>query len=269
MRTRMARRLVGPALIALVCGVTRVAGGQTLYIDDANNQLGTINVATGATTLIGTLGGDQITDLAFSPSGVLYGLSFDNLYSIDRTTGATTFIGAHGIAGGNALVFGTNGTLYGAGSSSTSLFSLSTTTGAATSLGSLGFESAGDLAFNGGDLFLSSSTGQLIRINLAGTVSGTAVGNFGFNDVFGMATAQNGILYGISGTQIFSVNTMSGAGTLLRDYGGSQLGAANGTTFMSEALPPGPPSTVPEPTTVALLGTGLVGLIPIVRRRRR
>ena len=245
----------------------RPATAQVLYIDDAYNQLGTVDIATGQTKVIGSMNSGLITDIAFSPTGQLYGLSTSDLYRINPTTGAATLVGRHNILGGNALVFGTDGTLYAAGGYSTNLYTLDPTTGASTRLGNVGFASAGDLAFNNGNLYLSSGSNQLVRINLAGAVTGTAVGYFGFSGVLGMADAANGVLYGVAGTQVFSINTTTGAGTLVRNYAGGSLARAFGTSFYTEAQPPS--STVPEPTTVALLGVGLAAVSAGARRRVR
>lgn len=51
---------------------------------------------------------------------------------------------------------------------------------------------------------------------------------------------------------------------------GSATFAQNGFATISASTGPvvGPPSTVPEPSSMALLGTGLVALLPTVRRRR-
>lgn len=262
------RRMAGAAVAAAAVwvGTARAARGQVLYIDDAFNRLGTVNVVTGAVNVIGSMGGDVITDIAFSPTGQLYGLSFSRLYRIDRSSAAVTLIGTHGIPGGNALVFGTDGTLYGAGASSTDLYRLDPTSGAATSLGSVGYASAGDLAFNAGSLYLSSSTDQLVRVTLGGTVGGTLVGDFGFSAVFGLATAANGVLYGVASTDIFAVNTATGVGTAVRDYRGAGLTGANGTSFFTEARPP---AVMPEPSTWALLSTGLGGVGLVARRRKQ
>lgn len=237
---KLARRLLFASLL-LVTG--RIVAGPIVYIDDANNELGTVDVATGAVTDIGPLG-VEITDIAFAPNGTLYGITGASLYRINSATGAAVRIGSHGIDGANALVFGSDGTLYAASATSTELYTINPATGGSTDLGSIGYESGGDLAFNNGQLYMSSATGDLISIDVTtyaysnfAFVNGFDVGSLGFQNVDGLATGSDGVLYGVSGTQIFSVNTSTGAGTLVSDYSGGALGAALGTSFITEADP--------------------------------
>jgi hypothetical protein len=138
------------------------------------------------------------------------------------------------------------------------LFTIDPGSGASTNLGDIGFSSAGDLAFNGGEFFLASTSNELVRIELGTSPTGTAVGPFGFVDVFGLATGDDGILYGVAGTQVFSVNTMTGAGTLVSSFSGQGLTTGFGSSFITEAIP--------EPSTVTLVATGLAALA--IRRRR-
>jgi hypothetical protein len=220
----------------------RASAGPILYIDDENGLLGTVDVATGTATVIGSTG-QALTDIAFAPTGELYGITFTDLYKINPNTGVSKLIGPHNIPEGNALVFGSDGTLYAAGATTSDLYFIDTRTGASTDVTEIGYESAGDLAFNNGELFLSSNTNQLIEIDPE-TFGTTLVGDFGFTNVYGLATGDNGVLYGVSGTQIFSVDTATGAGTFLVDYGGQGLGAADGTSFVSESVP-----TITSPAT--------------------
>jgi hypothetical protein len=264
------KRFLALAIVAFLLAARTCQAGLTLYIDDSGNRLGTVDTVTGAGSVIGTIvaisSGETITDIAFSPTGSLFAVSFNNLYSVNTTTGAGTLIGSHGLAGKNALVFSSSGLLYSASVQDSDLYTLNTSTGAATNRGSLGgYYSAGDLAFNGGSLYMSTSSNQLIRIGLdgSGNVSGlTLIGNLGVSGMFGLATGSDGVLYGVAGNTIYKVSTSTGAATAVVSYGGG-LSAANGTSFFEEAQP------VPEPATLTMFGIGALGFAGVALRRRK
>jgi len=255
------RQRILPTLISGLLAAGSVGAAPVLWVDDSAGRLGKVDVATGTVTMVGNMG-VVMTDIAFDPSGQLYGISFGSLYRINSTTAVPTLIGSLGTTL-NSLVFSSTGTLYAANSN---LYTLNTATGAATLIGHGGasYSSSGDLAFVGGNLYLSSTlptSDSLMRLDTA-TGAATVVGPIGHSAVFGLATDNNINLYGVAGTSVYSINTGTGAGSLLVGYGGQTLGAANGTAFFSEAAPP-----VPEPQTYALLLAGL-GVIGLAARRR-
>ena len=254
------------ALLVVACGAETSRAGQILWIDDAFGNIGTVDVSTGASTVIGN-SGVSLTDIAFAPNGDLYGVTFTSLYKINTHTGLATLVGNLGDvvnAGANALVFAPNGTLYAASALSPDLFTVNPATGAATAVpGTLSVGSAGDLAFNGGKLFLTARTNDLIRVdNLPGPVSGSIVGPLGFTDVLALATGDDGVLYGVEGTQILQVNTTTGHATLLINYFGNALAGANGATVLPAAL------SVPEPGSLVMGCISVLVGLGVARYRR-
>ncbi len=218
----------------------QIIPGPQLYIHDDGDTIAQVDVRSGSLIGLSDLG-RTLTDIAFAPSGELFGLDFSTLYQINLATGALREIGPHGIPGGNALVFSAAGELLGAGNTSSELFSIDPATGVSTVLGTTNFPSSGDLAFFAGELFLSSFGGlsglsdSLVRIQFEPTFEAIPVGEIGFNQVFGLATAADGRLYGTAGTQIIEIDPTTGAGTAVVDYGGQGLSASNGSSFFVEA----------------------------------
>jgi DNA-binding beta-propeller fold protein YncE len=102
-------------------------------------QLATLDVNTGAATLIGQPLGQSlmVMGVIVSPQGVLYGGAMPSgipptsIYSIDTTTGLSTFVGSSGTSGElMSFAYDPQGTLYTA--SPTSLYTVDLTTGNAT-----------------------------------------------------------------------------------------------------------------------------------------
>ncbi|MGB5080506.1 MAG: PEP-CTERM sorting domain-containing protein [Burkholderiales bacterium] len=268
--SRSWQSLLGVALLGIGTGAL---AAPILWIDDNFNQLGTVDVATGGKTVIGSFGiggGQTMTDIAFDPSGNLWGISFNSIYTINKTTGAATLVGNHGISQGNALAFSAAGTLYAAGATTTNLYTVNTATGVGGVVGNMGFASGGDLAFNGGNLFLATSN-RLVEVNPV-TGAGVAVGGlFGVSDVFGLATGDDGVLYATAGQNAYTVNTTTGVATLAANWSvpfAPLLGTAFGTAFVTEAGAP-PETSVPEPGTLLLIAAGLIGIVAGRRRALR
>lgn len=260
------------AAAALTFASVTVFAEPVLWVSDSRGQLAKIDVRTGATTLVGNTG-TLMFDIAFSASGQLFGIDGTSLYSINSTTASATRIGSSGSTSNiNSLVFGSDGSLYGA---SNGLYKFNTSTGAGSQIGanfSGGTSSSGDLAFVAGQLYLSTLGASFDRLTKLNTSTGlnTDVGSIGFASVFGMASPNGADLYGFSDNRVLSINSTTGAGSLLSTASGLSLGSVYGSAFFSEAAPVIPPiPAIPEPSTYALLIAGLAGLGWSVKRKQK
>lgn len=122
----------------------------------------------------------------------------NSLYTLNRNTGAATLVGAHGINDLFGLEFDTStGTLYGSQfSGGSSLYRLSTGTGAATLIGNMG-RGIGGLAYDSkrGQLVgVADGGGQLFNVNRS-TAATSQIAAPGGNDDSGLAYDYNADLF--------------------------------------------------------------------------
>jgi len=148
-RVRVVGDIGFPGSISLAfCRPGRVPYTITNFDDPNNAQLATLNLGTGAATLVGSPLGQNlvIMGMTCSPSGTLYAVGqfdpldpdFNSLYTVDRETGLASRVGSTGVLVPGedfsgffmALAFAPDGTLYGANISA--LFRIDPSTGIAT-----------------------------------------------------------------------------------------------------------------------------------------
>lgn len=238
-----------------------------IYVSTGWHELGTINPETREMKVVGhTTSGDQnlaFTDIAFAPNGKLYGVTFTHLYVVDPTTGNSSLVGALGVNGANALEIDADGIAYMARYNSRQLYEIDLFTGAASDLGYTGYESSGDLAFFDGELYLTSTTENLIKIDL-GTVSGSKVGYHGKDDLYGLVGTDEG-LYGLgygSNSNLFKFNHYTGQANWQFSTGSAFMNDVYGATYWTG-------TEVPEPVAGLMTGFGLAATAMVRRRRKR
>lgn len=260
------KRLLLCAWAAIACSGPAFAGDQ-IWVSDTAGAIGKIDVVTRLVTVVGNTG-LSLQDIAFNPSGELFGITASALYQLDVSTGAPTFIGSLG-ASLTSLVFAADGTLYG---SNTALYSINPDTATTTLIGNGGtsYGSSGDLAFVGGRLLLTAPTpaatgDRLVELSTV-TGAGTVVGVLG-TGIFarGLASPDGVRLYVAAGPSIYTLNAATGAAVTGFNVAGAGLASATGAAFATEAV------AVPEPATAALwlVGAGLLSAVALRNRRRR
>ncbi|HUC12760.1 MAG TPA: PEP-CTERM sorting domain-containing protein [Stellaceae bacterium] len=268
------------AVSALLGGLSSAAyADPIIYISDTSDNIGQVDIAT-QSVVLGSVHntGVALTDIAFNSTSAFYGTSFSNFYQINPSTGAATNLGAYtNETGMNALGPSGGTSLIGGSFLDTNVYSINPASPTTpTVLKTVSQVSAGDFAFVGSTLYESAGTlgnpDELINVSNntvvgtfhVGTISGPTL-----DTVYGLAD-DGTTLYAVNGTDVYSVDPATAVLTFLFDYSlaenGQDLTDATGSAFIGEG--PTPP-TVPEPSTIALLGAGLLGLTLTWRRCRQ
>lgn len=267
-------RIVGLACVTLLmtlAGGVRSVHATPIYIESRGTTEFVVDSNTGASTLVGAFGVSGVLAQAFSPDGTLYAMfnasgSLGHLATVNVQTGAATPIGSAAGVPLQAMAFGPDGTLYAGSFSTNTLYKVNQTTGAATALPNpLGFSWIMDMAWDRANNTMyaiaapPTCTGSsLYSINL-GTGIGSLVTTIPEDNCL-MALAidsQNRLLATdfMMPSPLFQIDPLTGHLTDLGDTG--LIG-----TMGAAALP------APEPASILLFGSGVVGLARIVRRKR-
>jgi hypothetical protein len=244
----------------VLLGIDRRPANGLLYGLGSNSRLYTINTTTGAATEVGSPG-------AFTLSGTAFGFDFNPVP--DRIRVVSTDTTNLRLNPNTGTLAGTDTPLaYAAGDSGAGLAprvvgsAYTNNVSGATLTTLFGIDSNRDvLVMQGGPNGVPSPNGGVL------TTIGAGLG-FNTSDLVGFdISGTSGVAYASltaptgGASQLFTIDLDTGAASLVGSIGG-------GVPLTGLAASVGNPVTVPEPTSLLLMGIGGLGLIATVPRRR-
>jgi hypothetical protein len=250
-------------------------------------RLLTINLDTGAGTLIGSTGLDAVSALAINSSGEIYGIKTDtttrihDLYRIDASSGTAEFVASPGLYWIPAIAFDENEVLHALALDRSSwtwnLYTISTATGVPTLIGPTNLSVTlilSGMAFDPttGTLWASTNGEEIYNIDI-NTGTATIIGTTGL----GVRTPDillddEGNLYAVTGggretiNNLASIDKTTGKGTVIGPIGftsvsgaafahqeleGPQIGLPTGINFGKVE-----PGTISEDRTISIRNIG-------------
>jgi hypothetical protein len=187
----------------------------------------------------GSVGSDQMTDIAIDKNGKMIGVSFSRVYQVDPTSANTALLSSslsgtfNGLSFVPAEMLGLTGddVLVGTENSDGKVFRIDPMTGAATEVGNMGaYTSSGDLVAvaNFGTMqTVPGGSGDVLARLAPQTFAATPVGNgTGYSQLWGVAFFKDKI-YGFSnGGAFVLIDPNTGAGSMVSNSGIAWWGAA-------------------------------------------
>ncbi|MCB1746144.1 MAG: PEP-CTERM sorting domain-containing protein [Gammaproteobacteria bacterium] len=268
------------ATLAAAFGIPGTASAMAMLYGNnfsGPSPLFSIDTGTGQATSIASAMVD-VGDMTSNQVDTLWGVtlnSSNNLISIDALSGAITntvaLTGTDLQFGGGSItslaydpitgvLFGNTSTGFGDTVGGDDLYTIDPLSGAVSLVGRIGFDNVYALGFDQlGGLFGITNGGELISLNLATGNGSLIAGGLG-GSLFDMASNpdDNTMFVSMAGSQsLATINLGTGALTPVGPYNNGDANNVVGLAFLADR-------SVPEPTTLALLGATLV----MVRRRR-
>lgn len=263
--TRAARLVLPTALAASLAPWSR-AQTDDFYAATSllPSTLYRFNASTGNTIRIGGITNIEPTDVAMSPSGVLYACTVDELYTVNLANGASTFIGTVSTFFAlEGLEFSGTGTLY-ACNFNGQLMTLDPGTGNAGVPLNFPVIFSGDLAWRSASTMYATIDGanetELYRIDLSGGGNHASLGSIAAGVQFDALDFDgNGNLFAMTPSgDVYAIPnfTTSGAGTFVSTFSQFPLGPLGG---MSSAI-----GACPAINTFCTAGTTSSGCVPSI-----
>ena len=198
----------------------------------------------------GSVGSDEMTDIAIDKAGTMIGISYNRVYRVDTNTAQTTLLSNNLGGTFNGLSFvpqtqfggmgtGTDDALVATRNSDGKVFRIDPMTGAATQTGDMGaYSSSGDLVAVDGfgtvqtvpaSLFGNDRLARLAQASFSAAPIGS--GDTGFTQIWGVAFWKSKIYGFTNGGQFILIDSTTGAGTLVSQTPGVAWWGAAVTTL--------------------------------------